>query len=143
MLRVADIGGERVDSIFQRRNSTSLNLDLDLLERLNDYFGKLCYDEGYTLLIDVQISQEATVPEITERQVSNALTKLKRTATGPDNIPFWIWKDYAELLTPVITQVWNLALSTRTLGRGQTSTPYQRSTSPKRIRTNGASKSRP
>ena len=105
---------EKVDSISQRRNSTSINLDLDLLERLNDYFGKLCYDEGYTQPIDVQISQEVTVPEITERQVLNALTKLKRTATGPDNIPFWIWKDYAELLMPVITQVWNLSLSTHT-----------------------------
>ena len=37
----------------------------------------------------MQISQEVTVPEITERQVWNALTKLKRTATGPDNIPFF------------------------------------------------------
>ena len=42
----------------------------------------------------------------------NAVTKLKRTATGPDDIPFWVWKDYAELLTTVKTQVWNLPLST-------------------------------
>ena len=138
---------EKVDSISQRRNSISINFDLDLLERLNDYFGKLCYDEGYTQTIDVQISHEVTVPEITKRQVWNALTKLKRTATGPDNIPFWIWKDYAELLTPVITQVWKLSLSTHTwpdsVGRGRTSTPYQRLTSQKRIRTTEASTSRP
>ena len=56
---------EKDDSISQRRNSTSINLDLGLLERLNDYFGKLCYDEGYTQPIDVQIFQEDTVPEIT------------------------------------------------------------------------------
>jgi len=37
---------------------------------------------------------------------------LKRTATGPDNIPYWIWKDHAERLFPVITHVWNLSLST-------------------------------
>ena len=42
----------------------------------------------------------------------NAVTKLKRTATGPDDIPFWVWKDYAELLTTVKPQVWNLPLST-------------------------------
>lgn len=42
--------------IFQRRNSSSINLDLDLLERLNDYFRKLCYDEGYKQPIEVQIS---------------------------------------------------------------------------------------
>ena len=38
-----------------------------------------------------------------ERQVWNAITKFKRTATGPDDIPFWVWKDYAELLTTVVT----------------------------------------
>ena len=47
-----------------------------------------------------------------QRQVWNALTKLKRTVTGPDNIAFWIWKDHAEPSTPVITQVWDLSLST-------------------------------
>ena len=52
------------------------------------------------------IKGHVEVPEITQRQVCNALIKLKRTATGPDNIPFWIWKDQAELLTPVINQVW-------------------------------------
>ena len=60
----------------------------------------------------MQISLEVSEPKITERQVCNALTKLKRTATGPDDIPFWVWKDYAELLTTVITEVWNLPLST-------------------------------
>ena len=60
----------------------------------------------------MQISQEESVPEINERQVWNALTKLKRTATGPDDTPFWVWKDYAELLTTVIAHVWNLPLST-------------------------------
>ena len=60
----------------------------------------------------VQISVKVSVLEITERQVWNAVTKLKRTATGPDDIPFWVWKDYAELLTTVKTQVWNLPLST-------------------------------
>ena len=60
----------------------------------------------------MQISLEVSVPEITERQVWNAPTKLKRTATGPDDTSFWIWKDCAELLTTVLTQVWNLPLST-------------------------------
>lgn len=56
-------------------------------------------------LLKYKFLQKVIVPEITERQVWNAVTKLKPTATGPDNIPFWIWKDYAELLTQVITQV--------------------------------------
>ena len=32
----------------------------------------------------------------------------------PDNLPYWIWKACAVLLTPVVTHVWNLSLSTHT-----------------------------
>ena len=81
-------------------------------DHLNDYFGQLCSGESYVRSTDLRIPQDVKAPQISERQVWNSLTKIKRTATGPDNIPFWIWKDYAELLTLVITQVWNLSLST-------------------------------
>ena len=90
-----------------------------------DYFGRLYHDDSYLrptdVLIegdvecgcgDVLIEGDVEVSEITQRQVWNTPTNFKRTATGPDNIPFWIWKDHAELLTPEITQVWNLSLST-------------------------------
>ena len=36
----------------------------------------------------------------------------KKPANGPDQIPFWIWKDHAEILTPVVTEIWNLSLET-------------------------------
>ena len=36
------------------------------------------------------------------------------TATGPDYIPYWVWNDHAEILTEVITNVWNLSLSSHT-----------------------------
>ena len=61
---------------------------------------------------DVLIEGDMDVPEIIQRQIWNTLSKLKRIATGPDNIPFWIWKDHAKLFTPVITQLWNLFLLT-------------------------------
>ncbi|KAJ7383331.1 hypothetical protein OS493_028878 [Desmophyllum pertusum] len=37
---------------------------------------------------------------------------IKKTATGPDLIPHWIWKDHAEILTKVVSKVWNLTLVT-------------------------------
>jgi hypothetical protein len=43
-----------------------------------------------------------------------SLTRIKRTATGPDYIPYWVWNDHAEILTEVITNVWNLSLSSHT-----------------------------
>ena len=44
----------------------------------------------------------------------NTLVDVKKTATGPDYPPCWIWKDYVELLTLVVTHVWNLSLFTHT-----------------------------
>ncbi len=42
------------------------------------------------------------------------MKRIKRTATGPDCIPYWVWNDHAEILTEVITNVWNLSLSSHT-----------------------------
>ena len=35
---------------------------------------------------------------------------MKRTATRPDDLPFWFWKEYALELTPVTTHVLNVSL---------------------------------
>lgn len=42
------------------------------------------------------------------------MSRLNKTATGPDSIPFWLWKDHAEILAPVVAHIWNLSLSTHT-----------------------------
>ena len=63
---------------------------------------------------DMDMPDSVKPPEISERCVWNTLVDVKKTATGPDNIPYWIWKDCTELLTPGVTHVWNLSLSTHT-----------------------------
>ena len=63
---------------------------------------------------DVVVPEHVTVPEISERQIWENLRKLKRTVTGPDEIPSWIWREHTELLTPVIAHIWNLSLATQT-----------------------------
>jgi hypothetical protein len=40
--------------------------------------------------------------------------KLRKTATGPDEIPFWVWKENADVFAPVMTKIWNESLSTST-----------------------------
>ena len=86
-------------------------------QRLNDYFGSLCTDDSYIEPLPVTIDDSVQVPEISELQVWQSLCKLKRTAVGPDNIPFWIWKDLADIFTPVVTKVWNLCLLTQSWPR--------------------------
>ncbi len=50
------------------------------------------------------------VPTIDEPTVISFLTKLKRTGPGPDGLPYWLWKDFAQLLAPIITKVFNLSI---------------------------------
>ena len=52
--------------------------------------------------------------EIPERLVWKSLSNIKRTVTGPDVIPFWVWKEHAEILTTILSHIWNLSLRTHT-----------------------------
>ena len=79
---------------------------------LMTFFARLCSDNSYVPPSDVVIAPDVEISQITERQVWNILAKLKRIATGPDEIPYWFWADHAGLLTPVITHIWNLSLAT-------------------------------
>ena len=79
---------------------------------MNEFFGELCRDGNYVEPAFLEIGPEVEVPEISERYVWNTLSSLKKTATGPDQIPYWVWKDQAEIFTPIITRLWNLSLAT-------------------------------
>ena len=43
-----------------------------------------------------------------------ALSKIKKTANGPDGLPFWVWRDNCTTLAPVVTALWNKSLSSYT-----------------------------
>ena len=99
----------------QRRSSSAkVSLDEKSLCELNDYFADLCFDNEYKNPTLAEITDEALAPEISERHVWNCLQHLKKTATGPDQVPFWIWKDHAEIFTPVISKIWNMSLKSST-----------------------------
>ncbi|CAB4022554.1 Hypothetical predicted protein [Paramuricea clavata] len=105
----------KTNDISQRNASSSrVTLDNASLTRLNRYFGELCHDDSYVEPTLSIIGDEVDIPSFTEQQVWNALKRIKRTATGPDYIPYWVWNDHAEILTEVITNVWNLSLSSHT-----------------------------
>ena len=42
-------------------------------------------------------------------------TQIKRTASGPDGIPYWIWKEFAYNLAPVVTHIFNCSLENHTV----------------------------
>ena len=49
-------------------------------------------------------------PIIEVHVVEKFLMKQKRTAPGPDEMPYWIWKDYVSYLAPMVTKIVNLSL---------------------------------
>ena len=104
-----------VDDITQRRtHSNSVVLDNTFANQLNDYFHELCTDLNYIVPVDVVVGSEIEVPEIPEGVVWKSFSNIKRTTTAPDGIPFWVWKEHAEILTPILCHIWNLFLRTHT-----------------------------
>ena len=83
---------------------------MQYLAELNDYFAELCWDSAYKRPTPAQVESGVQVPEISERQVWNSLQHLKKTMTGPDLIPFWVWRHHAEIFTSLIFKIWNLSL---------------------------------
>ena len=60
------------------------------------------------------VSGNVEVPGISERQAWICLQLPKKTATGPDLIPFRVWRDHADIFTPIIHKIWNLSLASNT-----------------------------
>ena len=105
----------RVDSISQRKNKPQPVLNGSFLCGLNEFFAKLCQDDSYTEPSFQEIDREKNLsPRLNETEVMLALSKIKKTASGSDTIPYWIWRDNALLLDPVVTFIWNLSLCSYT-----------------------------
>ena len=84
---------KHVDNLSQQRSiSANVTLDTKSLEELNDYFADLCTDDAYTKPVPAIVDKSLEAPQISERHVWNCLQHLKKTAMGPDLIPFWIWR---------------------------------------------------
>ena len=105
--------------ISQRRQSTYVSLDRETAQDLNDFFGELCTDGDYVEPALLEIGPEVEVPEISERYVWNTLSSLKKTATGPDQIPYWVWKDQAKILLQGSGICPSLRISGLDRGKGQ------------------------
>lgn len=50
-----------------------------------------------------------------ECDLRNLLSHQKQTASGPDEFPYWLWRDYSYHLAPVITKIFNCSLRRQTV----------------------------
>ena len=60
--------------------------------------GGFCHDNTHVEPMPLAFSSNVVIPKVTERQVLHAFSRINKTATGPDDIPYWVWRDRAEIL---------------------------------------------
>ena len=90
---------KKVDALSKRKERSNPSFDEDSVRELNHYFSNLCHDEDFIRPIPMDITENIPAPQLTlSHQVYYALLKTKHTSTGPDNIPFWVWKENAAIL---------------------------------------------
>jgi hypothetical protein len=92
----------------------------DNLDSVNKHFADVATDTQYSLaeiykLTDSVLSEDcADIRLFNEYDIFTCLSTVKRTAAGYDNVPFWVFKNCAIELTPVVTHLYNLILTTST-----------------------------
>lgn len=59
-------------------------------------------------------NQHSDAPQINIFDVGAALRKCQPTSPGPIEVPYFVFRDYWEYLTPLYHHIWNLSLSTST-----------------------------
>ena len=80
---------------------------------INLYFQSINTDVQNSTPEVLSIPDGTRIPTIEVHTVWKFLSTLKRTAPGPDELPFWIWirrRDFTYQLAPTITKVFNSSL---------------------------------
>ena len=101
-----------MDTLSGRKYNQRPALDRETLVGLNNYFGSLCLDQNYGN-IESLITDIKECPRLSLTQVLSSLSNIKKTSSGPDGIPYWVLRDYAVELAPVVLHLWNLSLCTQ------------------------------
>jgi hypothetical protein len=101
---------DTVNRITGRKSKNSNITSVIDPQHFNSYFKNVNTNENYISPQLIPIPVGTRVPTIDEHTVISFLSNLKRTAPGPDGIPYWLWKDFAQPLAPIITKVFNLSI---------------------------------
>ncbi len=100
---------DTVNRMTARKTGNVLMSNIFSLEEVNRYFQEINIDPNYSNPEIMEIPEETRIPMVDEYSVWTLLIRQKRTANGPDELPYWLWRDYAHHLAPVITKIFNLS----------------------------------
>ena len=78
-------------------------------EQLNQYYNGISTASGGPFK-PTYFSTTNDGPQFSLLQIFNAMKRIRRTATGPDALPFWIFKNNAQNLAEIYCHMFNLCL---------------------------------
>lgn len=67
---------------------------------------------NYNEMTPPSVDPNDKLDSIPMQLVYDLLTSVKKTAAGPNKIPYWVYKKFSDILTPPLHYVWNLILLT-------------------------------
>ena len=68
---------------------------------INKYFCSISSDPEYIAPAPIDIPNGARIPKIPLKVVTSFLSRLKRTASGPDELPYWLFRDFTYVFDSV------------------------------------------
>ena len=77
---------------------------------INSFFYDISTDPYYTAPELEEIPEGTRVPMLTVEMVSKFPQNQKCTSSGPDDLPYWFWKEFGVELAPTITKIFNSSL---------------------------------
>ena len=97
-------------------NNMAINSDVGIANCFNDYFADIGQklSENFTVSTGRYLDYISVAPSnsfhfslIGENEVLNIISKMNNTGPGPDEIPMFIFKDYAHLMLKALTHLIN------------------------------------
>ena len=77
---------------------------------INVYFQGINNDPNYTAPESLQIAEGTRIPSLYIHTVQHLLQRQKYSVSGPDDLLYWSWKEFAKELAPVTTAIFNSSL---------------------------------
>ena len=94
-----------VNTITRRDTQPQLISSVIHPDTINEYFCSINTDPQYVAPVLIDIPDDARIPEMPLHVVTHFLSKLKRTACGSDEVPYWLFRDFAHDLAPAVADV--------------------------------------
>ena len=89
-------------------------IDVGSADTINEYFAQIATDPNYnpaSVTAHLQrLDDQVTFRKTSEYEIYRLLSSQKKTAAGPDGIPYWLFKHCALQLTPVIANIINKSI---------------------------------